>query len=476
MSQRIGETFCASGYATPEQIEDALRIQSGLKTHKVLGQILIEQGIITQEQAQLYTYAQSCVLLDLVARINSTMDHKSLLSAVMESAKVLMEAEASSLMLLDRSTGELIVTLPTGPASAEISGIRIPPGKGFGGWVASHGLPLVVPDAQSDPRFFGDIAKGGFQTKSLVCVPLRNGEGEIIGVIQAVNKRDGRPFTGADTPVFLALADQASIALEKERLHQESTQRKLLEQQLELARTIQTGFWPKQMPVYAGFGFAAFSIPAAQVGGDYYDFIPVDSERCAVAVGDVCGKGVPAALLMSMLRAMLRAEAEADHPVEKTISQVNHVLVQDTPSGEFVTLFYGVLDAPRREFTHVNAGHNPPLLYDRRTGKMELLSEGGPVVGILDNFRFESMRLRLQPGQVLVIYTDGVTEAQNAREDQFGEDRLQALVRENADEDAKTMLDRIYQAVLGFVQGAPQHDDLTLVIMKVEDFAADFTD
>ncbi len=469
MQTLIGQQFCAQGLATPEQIQQTLDIQAGLKTHRLLGHILIEREVISREQAQMCSYSQSCILLDLVARINSAMDNSTLLSTIMESAKVITDAEASSLMLLDGTTRELIVTLPTGPAGAEISGIRIPAGKGFGGWVVEHRRPLVVEDASKDARFFGDIAKSGFRTRSLLCVPLCNADGDVIGVLQAVNKRDGGIFTGKDIPVFMDLADQASIALEKARQHQLAMEKKLMEQQLELAHSIQTSLWPKRLPTYSGFEFAAISIPATHVGGDYYDFIPLGEYSCAVTIGDVCGKGVPAAILMAMLRAMLRAESENAQPIEESIRRINHVLVQDTPPGEFVTLFYGMLNTRTKELTYVNAGHNPPYLYDLHTDEIIALSGEGPVVGILDDYPFQADGIALRPGQVVVFYTDGVTESMNHSEEQFGDKHLKELIRENARQSAQTILDHIYAKIVQHVAGAPQHDDLTMVIMKISE-------
>ena len=431
-----------------------------------------EQALAEGQQTWLAPWIESSyrltLLVDVIARINSTMDLRSLLAAIMESAQIIMEADASSLMMLDRATNELIITVPTGPAQAEISGIRIPPGKGFGGWVAANGEPLVVADAQSDPRFFGDVSKSGFQTKSLICVPLRSPHGETIGVLQAINKKDGSCFTEMDIPLFIALADQAAIAIEKARLHEEALEKQKLEQQLDLAHQIQEGFWPKELPNYDGIGLAGMCVPATHVGGDYYDLIPIDEARCTLVVGDISGKGVAAALLMATLRAALRAQIENHHPIEDTVFLVNNTLVKDTPDEKFVTLFCGILDTTEPKFTYVNGGHNPPILYDQNTDEMKFLEEGGLLVGFLEDIPFVSSSESLRPGQVLVVYTDGVTEAQNQEEELFEEERLQALIRQHADKSAQQLMETLYQAVVDFTAGAPQFDDITLVVMKVE--------
>jgi sigma-B regulation protein RsbU (phosphoserine phosphatase) len=467
MRKRIGEILRERDYVTEAQINQALQLQSRSKPHKLLGQIFIEQGLISAEQARLYSYCQNCLLVDMIAHINSTIDLQSLLAAIMEAAKVIMEAEASSLIIKDRKTQELIIAVPTGPVSSEISGIRIPPAQGFCGWVATHGEPLIVENAQNDPRFFGDVSRD-FKTINLICVPIHDPQGKVIGVLEAINKRDGKGFTKEDIPLFSILADQAAIALEKARLQQEAIEKQLLEQELEMAHQIQRGFWPQQAPRYEGVELAGLNVPAVYVGGDYYDFIPLDDGGCALAIGDVSGKGVPAALLMATLRSSLRAQIENNHAAAETVFLVNNMLVKDTPADKFATLFYGVLDTASFEFTYVNAGHNPPILYDRKRKQMKRLATGGPIIGVLEHHSFEASCEKLQPGQLLLLYTDGVTEALNRKEEIFGEARLQELIRRHAAEDAKTLIDRVHQAVVDFTEGVLRLDDMTLMVMKIE--------
>lgn len=174
-------------------------------------------------------------------------------------------------------------------------------------------------------------------------------------------------------------------------------------------------------------------------------------------------------LLRETNTAMLRAESENAQPIEESIRRINHVLVQDTPPGEFVTLFYGMLNTRTKELTYVNAGHNPPYLYDLHTDEIVALSGEGPVVGILDDYPFQADGIALRPGQLVVFYTDGVTESMNHSDEQFGDKRLKELIRENAIQSAQTILDHIYAKIVQHVAGAPQHDDLTMVIMKISE-------
>ena len=470
MVKRIGEILQAKGYVSERQLKEALQIQAQSATPRLLGQILIDQGLISQEQAQLSNYCQKCRTLDLVARINSTNNLQELLSIIIEAASEIMEAEGSSVIVHDSKNGDLIIAVPTGPASMEISGTRIPGGKGFCGWVVSQGQPLVVTDAPSDPRFFEEVDKlSSFQTRNVICVPLRTPQGEIIGAVEAVNRKGGQDFTEADIPLFSVFGDQVAIALERNRLQKEALEKQSLEQELNLAYQIQKGFWPKEVPSYPGLDIAAMNLPAKYVGGDYYDFILLSDELFALVIADVSGKGMSAALLMASIRSMLRTQIENKRPLEETISLVNNAFAKDTPSNRFVTLIYGVIDTDKREFHFVNAGHHPPLLYESTTqDTTTLATERGLILGFQENERFKSVRQRLRPGQALVLFTDGVIDAQNPSEEQFGEDRLRTLISAHGDDTAKIIIDRIYEAVREFMEDEPQFDDLTMIVVKVE--------
>lgn len=417
-----------------------------------------------------YRNYQLTVLIDMIAKINSTLDLDELLGLIMEAVKEVMDAEASSLMTLDKETEELIIRIPTGPVKSELSGIRVPSGQGFAGWVAENAKPLAVPDVTKDPRHYGKVdKKSGFQTKSLICVPMLDSNSEVIGVLQALNQEDGTPFTDQDIDLFSAFANQASLAIEKARLHQEELEKQSLEQQLMLANAIQKGFWPKQPEQIDGVSVSAFNIPAKQVGGDYYDFIEIDSNRLGIVVGDVSGKGVPAALLMANVRSTLRAQVQNGHPVGETVCLLNSTIYQDTPDEKFLTFFYGVFDPKDRSFVYTNGGHNPPFLYNRNTKKERLLEAGGTLVGFLSEFPYEEGREILQKGDVLVIYTDGVTEAENEDEEVFGVERLHDLIRKNTHLDAKNLIELIYDNVVEFTAGMPQFDDVTLMALKIEE-------
>lgn len=405
-------------------------------------------------------------LVELAGAINSTTETAALLLAIMEAAREVMEAEASSLILVDPETKELRVEVPTGPARDQITGVRIPPEEGVAGWVARHGTPLVVADASQDPRFYGEIASGAFRTRDLICVPLRSPQGELIGVLQAMNRRGGSIFTPADTPLFSALANQAAIAIERDRLIQQSIAKQLLDKELDVAERIQRGFRPQEPPDIPHLQLAGKSVPAKQVGGDYYDFFAVGQEQVGVIVADISGKGVGAAILMASVRAQLQALVRHGHSLKETVTLINEDLVRDTPPETFVTLFYGILDTRTWQLEFINAGHNSPTLLRSRSGQSESLETGGPIVGFRKGVNYEVGKAVVEEGDVLVLFTDGITESQDEAGGFFGEDRLKSDIRRLHAGTASEILQGIYDSVQSFTRGEPQFDDMTLVVVR----------
>ncbi len=403
------------------------------------------------------------LLFDLIAQINSKMELHKLLLAIMESAKTMTQAEASSLFLLDPQTDELILTVPTGDASDRVTGFRMPKSQGIAGWVATQRQSLLVPDVTVDPRFGGDVPGSGFVTRAIVCVPMQNADGELIGVLQAINPISTNGFFEDDLPLFKRLADQAAISIERERLLREFLDKQRMEEQLALARDIQRHLWPRTIPKFEGYSLIGESRPALEVGGDYYDFIPVDDHRMVLVMGDVSGKGVGAALIMATLRASIRAQFDKHDDVHRAIQSINKTVTHDTRPTEFVTLFLGLLDTRTHKLTYVNAGHNPP--YIRLTdGELITLKAGGPVIGIMHPMPYEVKTAELPAGATLVLFTDGVTEAEDAEGEQYGEARFEEFLRTHPETDPKEVHAAIWAELEAFQQGN-QADDITLIFL-----------
>jgi sigma-B regulation protein RsbU (phosphoserine phosphatase) len=314
-----------------------------------------------------------------------------------------------------------------------------------------------------------------------------------------VNTRTQRQFLHDEIQLLALLGSQLAQTLERERLHQEALARQRLEQELDLARDIQASFLPECCPNVPGYQVAAFYRAARQVGGDFYDFIALGDEtrpaseptvprvggkpqrrgrgevvppeldgRFGVVIADVTDKGVPAALFMALSRTLIRATAIDGRAPASVLDLANRLILDDARSGLFVTTFYGVLDSQTGEFVYANGGHNYPLLYRPATDEMVQLQAPGLVLGIMPEARFEQRSVQIDYGDVLCLYTDGVTESMNTRRQLFDEQRLIDVLRASHHLPADQIIEQILDAVLVFSAGVPQIDDITLVVMKRE--------
>jgi len=237
--------------------------------------------------------------------------------------------------------------------------------------------------------------------------------------------------------------------------------------EMEIAGGIQQSFLPESPPRIEGVELAALNLPAKEVGGDFYDFIPVSQDKWGLVIADVSGKGIPAALFMALSRALVRANAVGNPTASQAIRRANDLIVEDDKVNMFVTLFYSVLDPAGKTLTYVNAGHNPPLMLQREGRGIALLEAKGIALGVMPDIGLEEREISLQKGDMVVLYTDGVTEAINNKEEQFGQERLISIAEKNSNLPASELVKRIQQEVAEFSQGQPQFDDITLMILKV---------
>jgi sigma-B regulation protein RsbU (phosphoserine phosphatase) len=238
------------------------------------------------------------------------------------------------------------------------------------------------------------------------------------------------------------------------------------EYEMETARGIQQSFLPESPPRIEGFELAALNLPARQVGGDFYDFIPVSENEWGIIIADVSGKGVPAALFMALSRTLVRANVADNITASQAIQKANHMISQEAKMGMFVTLFYAVLDPEKRRLQYVNAGHNPPFVVKKSSGDVILLRASGIAMGVMDDVSLEEKDIILDSNDIVVFYTDGITEAINAVGEQFGEKRLIETINRSADLTVSDLIGRVKDEVFAFAHGQPQFDDFTLVILK----------
>jgi serine phosphatase RsbU (regulator of sigma subunit) len=330
--------------------------------------------------------------------------------------------------------------------------------------VMKNGKSVLTSDAQHDPRFASQTMSL-LGIRSVLAVPLSIAQKEVFGIIYADSPTFEANFTEEHLNILTTLASVASIRVENAKLLDERFERERMERELELATEIQQSFQPSAPPVMDDYEFQGISFSCYEIGGDYYDFIPQHDGKMLVALGDVSGKGTAAALLMSSVHAAIHAQVAAKTSLYEMVKSVNQYLAENTPSNRFVTLFVAELNPQTGVLNYINAGHNPPLLA-RASGSVEQLDAGGFPLGIIPMADFDVGELRLEPGESLVIYSDGVSEANNLQEEEFGMERLIQVVSKNLKSSASGMRDKIESALSTFTKTAAPNDDITLVIVK----------
>ena len=325
-------------------------------------------------------------------------------------------------------------------------------------------VAVLTSDAMHDPRFQGSNSILLSAIRSVMAVPLTLAD-QTFGMIYVDNPYDSR-FTEDDLQVLTTIAGVASIKIENARLVEERLEKKRLEEELKVASEIQLRLQPSCPPPIENYALCAYSIPSREIGGDYYDYIERKRQRrTAIALGDVSGKGIGAALMMSSLHAAVRAQIQTDYPIRQMMSNLNLYIAENSPENKFLTLFYAELDQTTGDLFYANAGHNPPIVA-RATGQVERLDATGLPIGIIHEATYEEACVRLWPGDGLIVFSDGITESVNAFGEEFGDDRLIEVVTKNLSASASKIRDRIDEALSRFVGSASAVDDMTLLILK----------
>jgi phosphoserine phosphatase RsbU/P len=296
---------------------------------------------------------------------------------------------------------------------------------------------------------------------------------ELLGFLSLGEKQSQQPYSPSDVRLLRSVASQTAFALENARLTAavaaQVARAARMDREIEIAREVQEGLFPQHFPPVAGIEYFGFCRPALGVGGDYYDFVKV-GERLGIAVGDIAGKGIPAALLMASLQASLRAQAiSAPVDLATLMARLNELIYENSPANRYATFFYGQYDPGTRRLSYVNAGHNAPMVFRPRAGEVDLLrvEGGGPVIGLLPTAAYTQCAIDLAPGDLLLGYTDGVSEAMNPDDEEWGEERMAEAVLVCLGLHPKEVVARLMAAADGFAHGAKQHDDMTLVVVRV---------
>ena len=445
--------------------EATIALSSGDRTTSGLFEAI--EGARTQsEETAAQGAAKQSDLLALISKVGVALLASVTLNETLEQVvSLVFEAvpgDRCMVMMRDEKSPELKVAVARlRDRVGEVGEIRI--SRSVIDEVVTNGKSVLTSDAQVDPRFAGGtvMLQG---VRSVLAVPLGVGA-NVFGIIYADSPLAEGRFTEDHLKLLTTLASVAAIRVENARLTEEQMERERLEREQQVASEIQQRFLPASAPVVAGYELQGISFPCYEIGGAYYDFIPREDGRLIVALGDVSGKGTAAALLMSCVHAAVHAQADIHNSLAKTIGAVNRYLVESIPANRFVTLFYAELDPKSGALAFLNAGHNPPLII-HAGGTMEQLAPGGLPLGIMPNADYREGRTQLHHGDVLVIYSDGVSEACNPSGEEFGPTRLYEVVARNLDASAGGIRDRIESALTKFCQGTPAADDITLVICK----------
>jgi sigma-B regulation protein RsbU (phosphoserine phosphatase) len=335
--------------------------------------------------------------------------------------------------------------------------------------VAKTQVLLNIPDAYADPRFNPGFDKETkFRTRSILCAPMVARNGRLMGVLQALNKAGGGAFSAEDEELLLAFASHAAIAIDRAQLVEAFVDKQRIEESLRLAHDIQMGMLPRSFPEKPGLRTFAKLLPARSVGGDLYDVVDF-GDRIFFVVGDVSGKGIPAALFMAVTKTLFRASAETERSPDAVIARVNRELSRDNERSMFVTAFVGCLDVESGELRFSNAGHNPPYRVTGGGAISEVLGAHGMAMGILEEFPYTTESLKLDAGDSLFLFTDGVVEALNDRQDQFGTQRLTAFLGASATQAPDQVVNGILTELTAFVGAVPQFDDIAVLSLRFSD-------
>ena len=401
-------------------------------------------------------------LYNFSINMNSSLDFNTVLNNFMDSVMEITNAQRGFVMIDENETGELKIIVARGLDDDAIAE------EGYSttivGEVTRTRQPLLTNNAQFDTRYQAGqsiIMRG---LRAILCAPMVVSD-RLLGAVYVDTAMRSGSFTPADLGLLNAVCGFAGTAIENARLYRVAVEKGRLERELQMAREIQQGLLPSDMPSIAGYEVTARWRAAREVAGDFYDVFELEDGSLGVVIADVSDKGAAAAMFMAVSRTMIRSNAHTGMDPVETLFQTNDLILEDAESGMFVTVFHSVFRQDGHS-EHVNAGHNPPLVFRAATGELGYMSRGGRAIGWFPDIPLQSDALHLQPGDVIIYYTDGLTEAENHDKAFFGEARLEQAIREAHDQPIDVLSDHILRRVDDFVDGAPPFDDLTLVVVR----------
>ncbi len=415
---------------------------------------------------------QQAVLKDRIEELTLLSETSGLLSSTLEPGQVLdnivrtmaeiMRVKACSLRLLNEDGDELVIKATYGLSPDYLKKGPVLVEENPGDRAALAGDAVQVEDMRTDPnvRYPEEARREGLVSSLAVGLIAK---GKPLGMLHIYTGQKHR-FTPEEVRLFRSVADQAALTVHNAQLVEEIARNRGQQRELALAEQVQRRLLPGGPPDIAGYDCYALTVPSQYVGGDFHDWIELPAGNWGVAVGDVAGKGVPGAILMAYVRGALRAQAEHVYELDHIMDRVNRYLAADTQATEFATLFYGVLDSTQRQLTYCSAGHEPAILV--RDGAIRELATGGPLLGVMPEATYRYEVLALEPGDTLVVYSDGASDTHNEQLQRFGKKRLKEAIRRHAGLGAKQMVEQVRGEIRRFAGLSPRNDDMTLLVVK----------
>jgi sigma-B regulation protein RsbU (phosphoserine phosphatase) len=448
----------------------------------LLQSLLAGSGSKADSGMTVHGFREMGMLLSTFQALSSIPLLDDLLNLVVDTAIELTGAERGFIMLKEHD-GTLSFRCARNANKQSMDGASFQTSRRVPDEVYQTGKRIVINDLELGNESESHTSTRRLGVRSISCVPLRylpfrDSGGlsgiatmETIGVLYVDSASVGGGMSPAQIDAFDTLASEAAMAIAHARLYKESREKQKLEEDLATAREIQQALLPPPDKTLPFVSACSLNLPCREVGGDYFDYFDMEGGRLGFALGDVAGKGMPAALLAAMLQGIFCAQTLLNLPLPSMISNVNCSLARRQTGSRFVTFFFGILDA-EGNCTYTNAGHNPPCLI-RASGTLQELTEGGMVLGLFPQAQYESRTVKLEPGDHLVLFTDGVLEARNTAGEEFGEERMGKLLRQNARASAATILRCLKEQVAAFSANTPQHDDITMMVLGYREAAQD---
>lgn len=466
---KVNETFFIAVDSQKEKLTEQ-EIKLGIFFSQYLNNLLQSEKLVIDLESNSKRLRQMIseitTLHEITRALDSGQNLDALLYYIMEKCKVIMNAEATSLMLTIPETNELEFKIVLGPKSEEVKPFRLPIGQGLSGWVAETGKPVLIPDAYADDRFDPSFDKrSGFVTRSMLCVPMVY-KNKIIGVMTVINRMDQFSFTENDQVLLTIFASQAALAIENAKLLLEAIEKQRLQKELQVAAEIQNLLIPQKLPKIRKMDISATYLPCQEISGDFYNIIPLGKGRFAFIVADVSGKGIPGAMVVSNMQATLRAYLEQSDDLLSIVTKLNSCIINQTTDDRYITFFIGIYDEDKMTLEYINAGHNPPLHYKNKKN-ISKLKTGGIFIGFLP-FEYKSDKIQLESGDILVLYTDGLVEAMNDQEEEFGEENVIRIIEKKSNHTSRIIQKSLIEDVKKHIGDNKLEDDFTLVVAKIK--------